>query len=72
MTRLPELARKRQRVDAGLLPPGELIPGLMQIAVVGPAERDCELIAHLEAERPGLGKAQMMRVCGLPTTDGCL
>ena len=34
MRLLPELARDRKRVDVGLFPPGELIAGLMQIAVV--------------------------------------
>ena len=41
----------------------------MQIAVMRAAERDGELIAHLQPERSGLSKAQVMRVCGLPATD---
>ena len=41
----------------------------MQLAVMTPAERNGELIAHLEANGSGLGKAQVMRVCGLAATD---
>ncbi len=69
MAGFPQLARDRQRLDASLLPPGELIAGLMQVAVMGAAERDCEFIAHLHPESSGLGKAQVMGVCRLPATD---
>ena len=41
----------------------------MQLAVMTPAERNSELIAHLEANGSGLRKAQVMRVCGLAATD---
>jgi hypothetical protein len=36
----------------------------MQIAVVTAAEGDGELIVHFHADRPRLGKPQMMRVDG--------
>ena len=41
----------------------------MQLAVVGPAERDGELITDLLPEPAGLGKAQMMRIAWLPAAD---
>src|SRR5689334_11609236 len=69
MARFPELARDGQRLDARLLPPGDLVARLMQIAVVCAAERHGELIAHLHAQRSRLSKAQVMRVCRLPATD---
>ncbi len=62
MAGLPELAGNRQRLDAGLLPPCELIAGLVQVAVMCAAERDRELIAHLHAEGSRLRKAHVMRV----------
>jgi hypothetical protein len=36
----------------------------VQLAVMDPAQRDSELIADLAAERPRLGKTQMMSVRG--------
>ena len=41
---------------------GGLVAGLMQLAVMAPAEGNGELIAHLDANSSGLGKAQVMRV----------
>src|SRR3974390_1812266 len=69
MTHLPQLAGNWQRFNSSLVPPGEFIPGLMQITVVRAAERDSELIAHFHAKSSWLGKAQVMGVCGLPATD---
>ena len=37
--------------------------------MVSPAERHRELIAHLAAERPDLGEAQVMRVARPPPTN---
>ena len=36
----------------------------MKISVMGPAERDCELVADLESHRAGLREFQMMGVSG--------
>ena len=41
----------------------------MHLAMVPSTQRDCELIADLATERPGLGKAQMMRVRRAATAD---
>ena len=48
---------------------GGLVAGLMQLTVMAPAEGNGELITDLEANGSGLGKAQVMRVCGLASTD---
>ena len=47
------------------LPPQRFVARAVEGAVVGAAERDRELIADLAAERPALGKAQVVRVAGL-------
>ena len=36
----------------------------MEVAVVDATERDGELVAHLAAERAGLGEAQVMGIAG--------
>lgn len=41
----------------------------MRLAVMSAAERDCELIADLTAERRYLRKSQMMRVCRASAAD---
>jgi hypothetical protein len=41
----------------------------MELAMVATAERDSELVADLAAQRPALGKAQMMGIAGLPATN---
>jgi hypothetical protein len=52
--------RDWQRINLDTLPPGDLRTMPVQLAVMDPAQRDGELIADLAAERPGLGKTQMM------------
>ena len=58
----PELPGDADGVDAGRLPPGLLIAGAMDGAVMRAAERDGEFVAHLAAERPRLQVAKMMRI----------
>jgi hypothetical protein len=58
----PELTSDLDGVDAGRLPPGLLVGGAMNRAVMRTAERDGKLIAHFAAERPRLQVAKMMRV----------
>src|SRR5579885_2621047 len=41
----------------------------MQLTVMTAAERHGELVAHLQADGAGLGKAQVMRIAGLPAAD---
>ena len=59
---LPELTGDLDGVDAGRLPPGLLVAGAMDGAVMRAAERDGEFIADFAAERPRLQVAKMMRV----------
>ena len=65
----PELAGDLERVDASRLPPGALVAGAMNRAVMGAAERDGEFIADLAAERPRLQVAKMMRVGWFAAAD---
>ena len=58
----PELTGDLDGVDAGRLPPGLLVAGAMDGAVMRAAERDSEFIAHFAAQRPRLQVAKMMRI----------
>ena len=58
----PQLTGDLHGIDAGRLPPGPLVAGAMNRAVMRAAERDGEFIAHFAAERPGLEVAEMMRI----------
>ena len=58
----PELTGDFDGVDAGRRPPGLLIAGAMDRAVMRAAERHREFIAGLAAERPWLHVSKMMRV----------
>src|SRR5215469_15627634 len=58
----PELAGDLNGVDAGRLPPGLLVAGAMDGAVMRAAERHGEFVADFAAERPRLQVAKMMRI----------
>ena len=58
----PELTGDLDGVDAGRRPPGLLVAGAMDRAMMRAAERDGEFIAGLAAERPRLQVAEMMRI----------
>ena len=58
-----------QCVDLQILPPGNLIAGLMQLPVMAAAERDGELVADFEAECARLRKPQVMRIGRLPAAN---
>ena len=58
----PELARDFDRIDPNAPPPRLFVLGLMGGAVVGAAERNCELIAYLAAKRARLHESQVMCV----------
>ena len=58
----PELTGDFDGVDPGRRPPGLLIAGAMDRAMMRAAERDGEFIAGLAAERPRLQVAEMMRI----------
>jgi hypothetical protein len=65
----PELPGDLDGVDAGGLPPGLLVAGAMDGAVMRAAERDGEFVARFAAERPRLQVTKMMRI-GLPAQEG--
>jgi len=58
----PQLTGDLNGVDAGRLPPGLLVAGAMDRAVMRAAEWDGEFVAGFAAERPRLQVAKMMRI----------
>src|SRR5207249_3470805 len=59
---LPEPKRDRNRVDVELPPPCGLVTRAMQLAVMDPADRDDELVAHAASECTRLCKREVMRI----------
>ncbi len=51
------------------VPPCSLVTAAVNFTMVTAAERDGELIADLASQRPKLGKANMVRIRRLPSTD---
>jgi hypothetical protein len=58
----PELAGDLDGVDAGRLPPGLLVAGAMDGAVMRAAERDGEFVARFAAKCPRLQVSKMMGI----------
>src|SRR5262249_40815811 len=58
----PELAGNLNGVDAGRLPPGLLVAGAMDRAVMRAAEGHGEFVTRFAAKRPRLQVAKMMRI----------
>src|SRR5215510_5925573 len=58
----PKLTGDLDGIDAGRLPPGLLVAGAMDRAMMRAAERDGEFVARFAAERPWLRVAKMMRI----------
>ena len=58
----PELARDRDGIDAGLLPPGGFIAHAVHQPMMDAAERDREFVAGLAAQGPRLHEPKVMRV----------
>ena len=69
MALLPKPSGDLQGVDLPLLPPGNLIAGLMQLPMMASAKGNGEFIADFHADGAGLGEPQVMRIAGLPSTD---
>ena len=70
---LPELERDRKRVNVESAPPCRLVARAMQLAVMDPANRDRELVAHASPECTRLCKREVMRSDGTRphTRQGC-
>jgi hypothetical protein len=69
MCLFPKTSRDLDGIDLQILPPSDLVAGLMSLPMVASAERHSELIADLEADRPRLRKTQVMRISRLPPAD---
>src|SRR5262249_44461742 len=65
----PEPAGDLNRINPGLLPPRALVAGAMRRAVMPATEWNGKFIADLAAERPGLGKSEMVGIRGLAAAD---
>ena len=52
-----------------LAPPCSLVTVAVNLAMMSTAERDGEFVADLAPERTMLGKANVVRICGLPSAD---
>ncbi len=57
------------RIDAPLLPPPLFVADPVECAVMRGAEGNDPLVAHLAAEGPRLGKAQVMGMARTAATD---
>jgi hypothetical protein len=65
----PELTGHLDGVDAGRLPPGLLVAGAMDGAMMRAAERDGEFVAGFAAQRARLHAAQMVGIGWPAATD---
>ena len=65
----PQAPCDLQGIDLQVLPPGDLIAGLMQLPMMTAAERHGELVADFETDGPRLRKPQVMRIGRLPAAD---
>ena len=54
-----------QRVDVKVLPPGDFVAALMELAVMAATQWDGELVADFEAQGSRLGKPQMVGIARL-------
>src|SRR5262249_58355880 len=65
----PKASRNVERIDPSAVPPRPFIAGLVQLPMMPTAQRDRELIAHLETNGSGLREPQVMRIARLPAAD---
>ena len=69
MRYFPKTSRDFQGIHSVTVPPREFVAGLVQLPMMPAAKRHCELIAHFEANCPGLRKPQVMGIGWLPAAD---
>ena len=67
--RNPKHPRRRDGINSPPLPPGDLVVETMDVAVVGPAQRDGKLVADLAPHGAGLGELQVVGISGAPCAD---
>ena len=65
----PELARDRDGIDAGLLPPGGFVAHAVHQPMMDAAERNREFVAGLAAQGPRLHEPKMMRIGRLAAAE---
>ncbi len=58
----PQLVRCVQRIDIEVLPPCAFVTALVKLAMMKPAEGDCEFVTHFAPECPLFSKPKMMRI----------
>ena len=58
----PKCSGRDDRINTDVCPPNGFVATAVDLAMVPAAQRDDELIADLAAERPSLGKSQMVSV----------
>jgi hypothetical protein len=69
MGRQPKGAGDIRWIDADIFPPCDLVATVMDFAVMTPAQRHGELIAHLTPQRAALHEAEVVSVRWSPTAD---
>jgi hypothetical protein len=62
---IPELLRHTQGINVDFFPPPGLVPPTMEVAVVHPAKRHGEFIAHLAPQGGRMRKPDVMSVGGM-------
>jgi hypothetical protein len=65
----PEGSGDFERIDIVLLPPLSFVTSRVDVVVVNGTERDCELVAHLQAESSRLRVADVVRMRGRASAD---
>src|SRR6516165_1074187 len=58
----PKLRRNGQRIDPVAFPPGALVAAPVELAMVQPADRNGEAVAHFPPHRPLLGELDVMGI----------
>jgi hypothetical protein len=69
MRLLPKLPGKAKGVDLEAFPPRSFVAGLMERAVVAPAERHGELVADFDSECARLRKPDVVRIARVATAN---
>ena len=65
----PKRASNDRRVDAGLFPPSRFVAATVDLAMMSPAQRHDELVAHFAPEGLKLREPKMMSVRRLAAAD---
>ena len=69
MGRQPKGAGDIRRLDADIFPPRDFVTAVMDFAMMTPAQRNGEFIAHLTPQRAALHEAEVVSIRWSPTAD---